>query len=125
MIDSPPDPKKFQEDVWSVVREVPAGRVTTYGRVAERVGAPAGVDDETYKTYGARWVGNAMAASPEGVPWQRVINSQGKISIRKGSLHLRQRALLEAEGITFDVRGRIDLAVYEWNPGGWNQKTLW
>jgi len=125
MSDSPPNPGRFQEDVWAVVRQVPHGKVTTYGRVAEKVGPPEGIDEETYRIYGARWVGNAMANSPADVPWQRVVNSQGKVSIRKGSLQLRQRALLEAEGIEFDAHDRINLAVYEWKTDGWTQKTLW
>jgi methylated-DNA-protein-cysteine methyltransferase-like protein len=57
-----------------------------------------------------------MAACPADVPWQRVINAQGKISVRKGGGSLEQRALLEAEGVEFDDRERVDLARYGW-PG--------
>ncbi len=121
----PPDPGRYQAQVWEFVRQVPPGRVVTYGRVADAVGAPAGVDEETYRTYGARWVGNAMAASPADIPWQRVVNAQGRISIRKGSLHLRQKAMLVAEGVEFDARDRIDLSRFEWIEGKPQQKTLW
>ena len=55
-----------------------------------------------------------MAACPEGVPWQRVINSQGKISLRRGTGPQIQRELLEAEGIEFDERERVDLKRYGW-----------
>jgi methylated-DNA-protein-cysteine methyltransferase-like protein len=71
---------------------------------------------------GARWVGSAMAQCPDDVPWQRVINSQGKISIRKNSDgHLLQKKMLEDEGIEFDKKDRIDLSRYGWNA---DQPTL-
>jgi methylated-DNA-protein-cysteine methyltransferase-like protein len=56
-----------------------------------------------------------MAACPEGVPWQRVINAQGKISLRPGGGGQAQRQLLEDEGVQFDERDRIDLKRYQWN----------
>jgi methylated-DNA-protein-cysteine methyltransferase-like protein len=111
---SPPHPAEFNARVWELVRQVPRGRVTTYGRVAELLGIPAGVEAGTYRTHGARWVGGAMAACPADVPWQRVFNSQGKISIRSGGGHLKQLALLEAEGVEFDEKQRVDLARFEW-----------
>jgi methylated-DNA-protein-cysteine methyltransferase-like protein len=66
-----------------------------------------------YEAFGPRWVGGAMAACPPDVPWQRVINAQGKISLRRGAE--QQRELLEAEGVTFDARERIDLKFYGWS----------
>jgi methylated-DNA-protein-cysteine methyltransferase-like protein len=94
--------------IYALVRRVPPGRVTTYGRIARRLGCTA------------RTVGFAMAALPAGhdVPWQRVINSQGRVSARRnGDGDLIQRLLLEAEGVAFDAYGRIDLARYGWEPG--------
>jgi methylated-DNA-protein-cysteine methyltransferase-like protein len=102
----------FFAAVWKIVREVPTGKVTTYGQVAGFIPCPTGVPAEIYPAVRARWVGQAMAASPSGVPWQRVINSQGKISGRAGAE--RQRSLLEAEGIPFDERQRVDLKRYGW-----------
>ena len=94
--------------VYDVVRQVPRGKVTTYGDVAQLVGS--GCD--------ARVVGYAMAVCPDDVPWQRVINSQGKISL-KGEAAQKQRLRLEAEGIAFDPRGKIDLKRFRWaGPGG-------
>jgi methylated-DNA-protein-cysteine methyltransferase-like protein len=60
-----------------------------------------------------------MSASPEGVPWQRVINSQGKISFRQSGQ--AQRKLLEAEGVVFDARDRVDLKRFSWEgpPASW------
>jgi methylated-DNA-protein-cysteine methyltransferase-like protein len=72
-----------------------------------------GVEVEEYKVFGSRWVGAAMAACPDDVPWQRVVNSQGKISERPGAK--RQRQLLEEEGIVF-VKDKVNLTVYRW-PG--------
>lgn len=111
----PYDPLNFYPLVWDVVRQVPPGKVTTYGRVAILIPPPAHVAPETYKAFGARWVGAAMAACPEDVPWQRVVNSEGKISQRSGAE--QQRRLLESEGVQFDAKGRIDLRKFGWGEG--------
>ena len=108
---SPPDPQAFNQRVWELVRKVPAGKVATYGQIALMLAAPAGVDLEGYKAFGPRWVGGAMAACPDDVPWQRVINSQGKISERPGAQ--KQRVLLDGEGIEF-VKDKVDLRKYGW-----------
>ncbi len=55
-----------------------------------------------------------MAHAPDSVPWQRVINSQGKVSERPGLGPLAQRQLLEQEGVAFDEHGRVDLKRYGW-----------
>ncbi len=90
--------------VYEVVRQVPAGRVASYGDVAAVVGP--GCD--------ARMVGYALNALPKrdeaAVPWQRIVNREGGISTRG----VRQRELLETEGITFDARGRIPMARFRW-----------
>jgi hypothetical protein len=74
---------------------------------------PEAMTLRSYEAFGARWVGGAMAACPEGVPWQRVINSQGKISLRPGGYE--QRRLLEAEEVLFDEKGRVNLKRFGWN----------
>jgi methylated-DNA-protein-cysteine methyltransferase-like protein len=92
------------ERVYQVVSQVPAGQVTTYGDVAQVVGG--GCD--------GRLVGQAlgaMGARAEQVPWQRVVNREGSISTRG----LAQRALLEAEGVTFDAAERVILAQHRWS----------
>ena len=109
---SPPDPQRFNQQVWDLVRQVPPGKVVTYGQIAAWITAPPGMHIKDYLAFGARWVGGAMAACPSDVPWQRVINAQGKISLRQGAE--KQRELLEAEGVVFSERGRVDLKVYEW-----------
>ena len=109
---SPPNPNAFQSQVWELVRRIPRGRVATYGQIALMLPPPAGVEPEAYRAFGPRWVGGAMAACPDDVPWQRVINSKGEISKRAGAE--KQRVLLEEEGIAFDAKGRIDLKKYGW-----------
>lgn len=109
-----PQPERdvFYTTVWKIVRQIPPGRVATYGQVAAVIPLPAGISPEDYKAYRARWAGNAMAACPPDVPWQRVINSQGKISARRGAE--QQRILLEKEGLVFDSKDRIDLVHFGW-----------
>jgi methylated-DNA-protein-cysteine methyltransferase-like protein len=95
--------------VFSVVRRIPRGRVATYGQVADLVGI-----------HGlARQVGYALHALPEGtaVPWHRVVNTRGEVSARtEPGPELEQRLRLEIEGVRFDARGRIDLAIHRWKP---------
>jgi methylated-DNA-protein-cysteine methyltransferase-like protein len=110
---SPPGREVFNQQVWALVRQVPPGRVCTYGQIAALIPPPAGMDPKSYHAFAPRWVGGAMAACPQDVPWQRVINAQGKVSLgRQGGQE--QRELLEAEGIEFDDRGRVDLHQYAW-----------
>jgi methylated-DNA-protein-cysteine methyltransferase-like protein len=112
---SPPDRIIFNAQVWDIVKQIPEGKISTYGQIAKMLPPPEGMSPADYRAWGARWVGGAMAACPEGVPWQRVINSQGKISIRKGGGHTRQRELLESEGIIFDEKDRVDLDKFGWD----------
>lgn len=101
------------ERIYAVVRQIPAGRVATYGQVAAIVGNCT-----------ARMVGYAMAALEynSGVPWQRVINRQGKVSPRTGgSGSAKQRQLLEAEGVRFDLSGgRVDFTRFGWSGPDWH-----
>ena len=91
--------------IYEVVKRIPRGRVATYGQVATL----AGLDGH------ARQVGYAMHACSDDIPWHRVINAQGEVSPRsRGDSHELQRMLLEAEGVTFDGRGRVDLERYRW-----------
>ena len=97
------------ERIYKVVRRVPRGRVATYGQIAALAGLPGH----------ARQVGYALHACPENssVPWQRVINASGEISLRSSSdAEGLQRALLEAEGVEFDERERVDLERFGWKP---------
>jgi methylated-DNA-protein-cysteine methyltransferase-like protein len=97
--------------IYRVVNEIPCGKVATYGQIAAMVSA--GLP--------ARIVGYALHGLPEGteIPWHRVINSRGGISLPVGGGFEEQRMLLEAEGIAVDQRGRINLKKYLWNPDDW------
>ena len=95
------------EQVYQAVRRIPPGKVATYGQIAKIVGRCT-----------ARMVGYAMAALPRetGVPWQRVINHKGEISTRsRGDGALRQRRLLQKEGVRFDSKGRVNLRKTRWS----------
>ena len=123
---SPPDPVAYKAQVWELVRQIPAGKVATYGQIAALVPVPAGMAEKDYRAFAPRWGGGAMAACPDDVSWQRVINAQGKISLRGGGEN-RQRELLEAEGVEFDARERIDLRHFGWagpNPGPENLRLF-
>ncbi|NEO85468.1 MAG: methyltransferase [Spirulina sp. SIO3F2] len=95
--------------IYEIVRQIPPGRVATYGQVAELAG------------YGgqARLVGYALYRVTEAlaVPWHRVVNARGEVSQsphRYGS-DLYQYQLLEQEGVEFDARGRLCLKQYRWS----------
>jgi methylated-DNA-protein-cysteine methyltransferase-like protein len=112
---SPPDRMAYYQSVWTLVRQIPPGKVATYGQIAALIPLPGGMDLKDYSAWSPRWVGGAMAACPENVPWQRVINSQGKISQRKGPGSSVQRELLEQENVQFDEHDRVDLKRYQWS----------
>jgi methylated-DNA-protein-cysteine methyltransferase-like protein len=100
----PPGHERLYTRIYAVVRQIPAGKVATYGQIAEIVG------DCT-----ARMVGYAMAASPDDVPWQRVINAQGKVSPRADHWGTEvQRLRLEEEGVAFDADHKVNLAAVRW-----------
>jgi methylated-DNA-protein-cysteine methyltransferase-like protein len=99
------DRESFYERVSEAVRQVPPGRVITYGELARALGAP----------HAARAAGYALRALPEseGTPWWRVVNAAGRISPRGPGLGAEiQREMLEAEGVTFRLDGSIDLRRY-------------
>lgn len=95
------------ERIYAIVRRIPAGRVASYGQIAAIEGRAT-----------PRMVGYAMAAldAASDVPWQRVVNARGEVSERSGGggTH-RQRERLEAEGVLFDGRGRIDFKRVGWD----------
>jgi methylated-DNA-protein-cysteine methyltransferase-like protein len=95
--------------IWQVVALIPPGSVATYGDVARLAGLPGA----------ARRVGRALRDLPTGtrIPWHRVINAQGRISLPPGSdSQYTQRGALEAEGILFKPNNSIDLRRFRWNP---------
>lgn len=105
----PDDRSDFFQRVWDVVAEIPFGQVTTYGHIAEHLGAKRS----------ARVVGWAMkAAAGTSLPCHRVVNRRGALS---GRLHFETPTVMEerlrSEGVTFTDEGEVDLSRHLWTPG--------
>jgi methylated-DNA-protein-cysteine methyltransferase-like protein len=98
----------FAERVLALVDSIPRGRVATYGDLAREAGFPRH----------ARHVGRLLAQLRSGtpLPWHRVLSAGGRIAWRAGDGQTRQRTLLRREGVSFDARGRVRLAVHRWRP---------
>ena len=94
----------FFEEVYAIVAQIPPGKVISYGQIARLLGSPRG----------ARQMGWAMRACPEGLPWQRVVMADG--SITGGVYAAVRRGMLEAEGVSFLPDGRVDMGVCGWMP---------
>ena len=97
-----------QQKIWLVVQQITAGKVASYGQVAELAGIKGA----------ARLVGNALKNLPHDslLPWHRIVNSRGKLSLIEGSEAYREQKLrLESEGICFNKQ-RIPLITYRWQP---------
>ncbi len=98
------------ERIYAVIRRIPAGRVATYGQIAELAGLPGH----------ARQVGYALSALREQsmVPWHRVVNAHGRLSLGRviPEGDVEQRIRLEIEGVEFDADGRIALGRFQWRP---------
>jgi methylated-DNA-protein-cysteine methyltransferase related protein len=109
----------FFDRAYAVVRQIPRGKVASYGQIAALLGHP-----QAARTVG--WALSALRGSEiDDVPWQRVINSHGRISISRVDLDADlQRALLEEEGVEFDSRGYVDLERFGWK-GMDHVERLW
>jgi methylated-DNA-protein-cysteine methyltransferase-like protein len=91
----------FFENVYQIVAQIPHGKVATYGQIARLLGNPRA----------ARQVGWAMRQCPDGLPWQRVIMSDG--SVAGGFFPEIRESLLRAEGVVFRQDGRIALSLFQ------------
>lgn len=99
------------ERIYAIIEQIPAGKVATYGQIAAIEGRIS-----------PRLVGYALAALPanRATPWQRVINAKGTLSERRGGGGIaQQQALLSAEGVMFDAKGRVDFAQVGWDGPDW------
>lgn len=93
----------FFQQVYSVVEQIPGGKVVSYGQIALILGRPRA----------AREVGWAMRHCPEHLPWQRVVMADGSIT---GGMYAEiRKALLEAEGVTFLPDSRVDMSICRWD----------
>lgn len=101
--------RNYREKVYDIVRQIPPGRVMTYGQIAGILG----------EGYTARTVGYVMHGAGDEVPWQRVINSQGKCSTGRLTIPMNlQQEILESEGVKFRDNGKCDLKELIWYPKG-------
>jgi methylated-DNA-protein-cysteine methyltransferase-like protein len=92
---------------YAIIRNIPRGRVATYGQIARLAGLPGN----------ARQVGYALSTCNDRLPWHRVVNAKGEISSRGTPDAVdKQRVRLEKEKVTFGKAGRIRLARFQWNP---------
>lgn len=97
---------RYREYIYEIVARIPEGKVMSYGQIARIVPRCT-----------ARMVGFAMSSCPDGLPWQRVINSQGKISPRGVGYGAEiQKQLLLEEGVAFDQDDKIDFDRFGWQP---------
>ena len=98
----------FHQRLVEIIRAIPHGKVATYGQIAAYAGNPAG----------ARQVAWVLHSSSEkdDLPWHRVINRHGRISLKEDLDYKQQKALLEQEGVEFDEQDNIDFDLYLWNP---------
>ncbi len=98
----------FYRRAIDVIRKIPRGKVATYGQIAAMAGNPRG----------ARMVVRVLnsAWKKEKLPWQRIINREGRISLKEHEGYEVQRGLLEGEGVVFDDTGRVDLEKFQWQP---------
>ena len=114
MNDNQVNDSKYRECVYEIVRQIPVGRVMTYGQIAGILG----------EGYTPRTVGFVMhGANTKETPWQRVINSQGACSTGKMTVPVNlQQQILEHEGVKFNEKGRCDLKIYQWSPEGFENE---
>ncbi len=111
-----PDPQRFHPLVWEIVRHIPHGKVSTYGQIASMIPPAPNDDPDRHRRLSPRWVGHALRSTPDAqVPWHRVINSQGGISLPAGSREAitQQRRLMD-EGVQFDRNGKVDFDLCGW-----------
>lgn len=105
----------FTEVVIQIIKEIPEGKVMTYGQIAKEAGNPRA----------ARQVARVLhtMSKKHKLPWHRVINAKGQIVIKDDATHHEQILSLEAEGIEVDEFGRVDLQKYREVPG--TSEKLW
>ncbi len=98
----------FSSQIISLIKRIPRGKVASYGQIAALAGNPRGARAVIWLLH--------SSSGKEKLPWHRVINSRGTISLQPGQGYEEQRALLESEGVEFGLQGKIDLKRFQW-PG--------
>ena len=100
--------KAFYDRVVKFIKGIPAGKVATYGQVADYAGNRRAAREVAYILH--------SSSEKEDLPWQHVINSKGRISMKPGHGYELQKRLLEDEGIVFDAQDQVDLDKFLWQP---------
>jgi len=100
--------RDFYERVVKLIRSIPEGKVATYGQIADYAGNPRAAREVAYILH--------SSSEKENLPWQRVINSRGQISLKPGHGYEMQKRLLEDEGVVFEDGGRVDFDRFLWQP---------
>jgi methylated-DNA-protein-cysteine methyltransferase-like protein len=100
--------KSFHQRAIEIIKQIPEGKVATYGQIAAYAGNPRGARQVAYILH--------SSSRKENLPWHRVVNSKGGISLKPGSGYGLQKKLLEKEGIIFDKNNCIDLKRFLWWP---------
>ncbi len=98
----------FSAQIISIIKRIPKGKVATYGQIAALAGNPRGARAVIWLLH--------SSSGKEKLPWHRVINGKGQISLKPCQGYEEQRAMLESEGVEFDLYGRADLERYRWEP---------
>jgi methylated-DNA-protein-cysteine methyltransferase-like protein len=106
-LDVPPN-TEITSEIVRLLKSIPRGKVATYGQIASL----AGFDHSVRRVV---WILHACSKK-EKLPWHRVVNQKGFISLKPGAGYEKQARLLEEEGIVFDERGRINLDRFLWEP---------
>jgi methylated-DNA-protein-cysteine methyltransferase-like protein len=99
--------KTFSQEIIEIIKKIPRGKVATYGQIANLAG----------NRFAARQVVRILhsASKSQKLPWHRVVNSRGTISLKRGHGYEEQKTLLVDEGVVFDKEDRIDLIIYLWD----------
>ncbi|WP_098444124.1 MGMT family protein [Bacillus sp. es.036] len=98
----------FTENVVTIIKKIPPGKVMTYGQIAKCAGSPRGARQVVR-------ILHTMSRKHE-LPWHRVINAKGEIGLKSEDGYIDQKMMLEGEGIVFHPNSKIDLTIYRYDP---------
>jgi methylated-DNA-protein-cysteine methyltransferase related protein len=98
----------FTDRLRGVIKKIPRGKVATYGQIAALAGNPMAARQVAWLLH--------SSSRKDKLPWQRVINGSGRISLPRGRGYETQKTLLQKEGVKFNLDGSVDLDRYLWVP---------
>jgi methylated-DNA-protein-cysteine methyltransferase-like protein len=101
-------PSTFSERAKSIIKCVPKGKVASYGQIAAYAGNPLGAKQVAYVLH--------SSSKKDKLPWHRIINGKGRISLPVGDGYETQKRLLKREGIKFGTDDQVDLEIFQWRP---------